>query len=257
MELKLSEGRRVSVAMASYNGAKYIGEQLVSILSQLPEDGEIVISDDGSTDETLSVIDEITRKNADADIRVIKGPGAGVKKNFENAIRNCRGDIIFLADQDDIWETGKVESVLKFFEKTRVTCVVHDCTVVDETGRVMLDSFFIHKNSGAGALKNIIANTYMGCCMAFRRELLPIVLPIPEDIEMHDQWIGILSDKYGISYFLQKKLLRYRRHGGNASDMKHYPFFYMLKKRAVLLKRFYQRRLHYSLTRKGLSSNIK
>ena len=229
---------KVSVALASYNGEEYIGEQLHSVASQLPDGSEIVVSDDGSSDGTEIVVRDIRQQYKNIDVRFIKGPCRGVKKNFENAIRNCEGDIIFLCDQDDIWEQGKVESVCRVFEKSNVTAVVHDCSVIDADGNVVIPSFFEYKRSGAGVIKNIAKNTYIGCCMAFSSSLKEKILPIPDDIEMHDQWIGILSDRFGLTYFLQKRLLRYRRHGANSSDMDHYGIGYMIKKRVIILKRF-------------------
>lgn len=228
----------VSVAIASCNGEKYIKEQLVSILTQLPDDGEIVISDDGSGDGTLDVIEEVMGRFPSVNIRVLRGPSAGVKKNFENAIKNCGGDIIFLADQDDIWMDDKIERVRRVFEKTKATVVIHDCSVTDDEGKTIIPSFFEYKRSGAGVFKNIFRNTYIGCCMAFRAELVPCIIPIPNDIEMHDQWIGIISDHYGISYFLEKTLTEYRRHEGNTSSMEHYGIPYMIKKRLIILRRY-------------------
>lgn len=223
--------KHISVAMISYQGAKYIEEQLDSILMQLGADDEVVISDDGSTDGTREILAQYTRK--DSRVRMIDGPKAGVKKNVENALRACDGEYIFLADQDDIWMPEKVERVMDTFEKSGVGLVVHDALVTDgNCQKVILDSFYSLKGSGAGVLKNIWRNTYIGCCMAFKRDLLEQVLPIPNYIEMHDQWIGIINDqlKRGTT-FIPEKLIKYRRHGSNASEMSHYPIPRMLKNR--------------------------
>ncbi len=223
--------KHISVAMVSYQGAKYIEEQLDSILMQLGADDEVVISDDGSTDGTREIIAQYTRK--DSRVRMIDGPKAGVKKNVENALRACDGEYIFLADQDDIWMPEKVERVMDTFEKSGVGLVVHDALVTDgNCQEVILDSFYSLKGSGAGVLKNIWRNTYIGCCMAFKRDLLEQVLPIPNYIEMHDQWIGVINDqlKRGTT-FIPEKLIKYRRHGSNASEMSHYPIPRMLKNR--------------------------
>ena len=154
----------ISVAMATYNGEKYIKEQLDSILSQLNEIDEIVISDDDSTDNTRNIINSFNDKR----IKLLDGPKNGVKQNFANAIENCVGKYIFLSDQDDIWENNKVERVLNTFEKEKCMCVVHDCTVFDsDTNETILDSFYDFRNSKRGVLKNILKNSYIGCCMAF------------------------------------------------------------------------------------------
>ena len=223
--------KRISVAMVSYQGANYIKEQLVSILVGLGAEDEVVISDDGSTDGTREIIQEY--QSTDKRIRLLDGPKQGVKANVENALRACEGQYIFLADQDDIWMPEKVERVMAALAKENIELVVHDAVVMDgNCQKVILASFYSLKGSGAGVLKNIWRNTYIGCCMAFKRELLDEVLPIPTYIEMHDQWIGVINDKLGRgTCFLPDKLLKYRRHGNNASGMTHYGIPRMLKNR--------------------------
>ena len=213
-------------------GEKYIKEQLDSILNQLNKDDEIVISDDGSKDNTINIIKSFKDKR----IKIINGPHNGLKQNFANAISNCRGKYIFLSDQDDIWLNNKVEIVLKTFNKYNCTLIVHDAIVFDsETNSIINDSFYSLRNSKNGFIKNIIKNSYMGCSMAFDAKLKKKILPIPNNIEMHDQWIGLISEKNGQSIFIKDKLIKYRRHLNNASKMKHYNIFKMLKNRILLL----------------------
>ena len=226
---------RISVAMVTYQGELFIKEQLDSILSGLGAEDEVVISDDGSKDRTREIIEEYMQR--DERIRLLNGPGKGVKANVENALRACQGRYIFLADQDDIWMPQKVERVLKELWKPEVGLVVHDAVVMDGACKeVVLDSFYSLKGSGAGVIKNIWRNTYIGCCMAFKRELLEEVLPILSYIEMHDQWIGVINDKLnrGTS-FLPDVLLKYRRHGNNASGMSHYGVPRMIKNRVCFI----------------------
>lgn len=227
--------KRISVAMISYQGAKYIEEQLDSILATLGEEDEVIVSDDGSTDGTREILTCYQKK--DNRVRMIDGPKAGVKANVENALRACEGSYIFLADQDDIWMPEKVERVMATLEREDVGLVVHDAVVTDGAcEKVILESFYSLKGSGAGVLKNIWRNTYIGCCMAFKRELLEAVLPIPNYIEMHDQWIGVINDrlKRGTS-FIPDKLIKYRRHGNNASGMSHYGVMRMIRNRVCFV----------------------
>ena len=105
---------RVSVAMATYNGEKYIKEQIDSILNNLEKSDELIISDDGSKDGTIKIIQEYQKK--DSRIKLYDGPKNGVKQNFANAIKNCSGEYIFLADQDDIWNDKKVEKVFPLYQ---------------------------------------------------------------------------------------------------------------------------------------------
>lgn len=230
---------KVSVAMATYNGEKYIKEQIESILENLEEQDELIISDDFSKDNTRNIIKEY--ENKDKRIKLIDGPKKGVKQNFANAINNCTGKYIFLSDQDDIWIKNKVQQVLNAFKEKECTLVIHDAEIVDEKLNTIDNSFFEYRNSGKGIIKNILKNTYIGCCMAFDAKLKDKILPIPNDIEMHDQWIGILNEKYGKSYFLNEKLIKYRRHSSNVSQMHHYTIKKMIKNRIIFIKKFKER----------------
>ena len=228
---------KVSVAMATYNGERFIKKQIDSILVNLKDNDELIISDDGSNDNTIAIIEEYK----DERIKLIKGPRKGVIKNFENAIKYANGDIIFLADQDDIWVENKVKKILNVFEgNEEVTLVIHDNKVFDsETNKILIESFFKYRKSGSGIIKNIIKNTYIGCCIAFKKELKPYLENIPIDIEMHDQWIGVINEKKcGKSYFLPECLLFYRRHQNNVSSMKRYPIMQIIRKRYKFIKNY-------------------
>lgn len=224
---------RISVAMISYNGEKYIREQLDSILGQLTERDEVVISDDGSTDRTPEILKSY--QESDSRVKMIQGPRKGVKKNVEHVLSQCNGIYIFLADQDDIWMPHKVERVLEAFEGQECSLVIHDAKVFRQVPEeIVMESFLEFRKGKPGAVKNIWKNSYIGCCMAFKQELVNKVVPIPGNIEMHDQWIGILNDVYfKKSYFLREPLLLYRRHGDNTSSMKHYGLGKMLKNRVI------------------------
>ena len=228
---------KCSVAMATYNGEKYIKEQIDSILLNINQNDELIISDDGSTDKTLNII----KCYNDSRIKLINGPKKGIKQNFANAIKNCSGEYIFLSDQDDIWNENKKKIVLSTFEKHDCILIVHDCEIINNEYEILKPSFFKFRKSKKGIIKNIIKNSYIGCCMCFRSELKNKILPIPNDIEMHDQWIGIIAEKYGKSIFINDKLIKYRRHSNNASDMKHHPLNIMIKNRLNLIKNYRKR----------------
>lgn len=256
---KAPEGKiRLSVAMVTYNGERYLTEQIESILDQLGSRDELVISDDGSKDHTLELIRKYQEK--DQRIRLFQGPGRGIKKNVEHALCQTRGRYIFLADQDDIWMPQKTEKVLEAFEKQNATVVIHDAQVFEgiDPENIVMESFFQFRNSGAGVWKNLVKNSYIGCCMAFRQELKEIILPIPNQIEMHDQWIGILGDyAAGKSCFLSKPLLLYRRHGDNNSSMKHYGIGKMLRNRLRFFCCFFIRIVQIRQKRHGFLGNFK
>ncbi|MDE6023840.1 MAG: glycosyltransferase family 2 protein [Lachnospiraceae bacterium] len=225
----------VSVAMAVYNGSRYVEQQLESILRQLDSGDEICISIDPSEDGSEELLNQFAK--TESRIHLSKGPGKGIIENFENAISMCGGDIIFLADQDDVWEADKVSFVKKCFDKTGAILVMHDVRIMDEQlEHVINDSFYRLKNSRRGIIKNIIRNSYMGCAMAFKRELIDYILPMPRDIAMHDQWIGLVAEKKGKVIFTSRKLGQYRRHGGNVSGLSHADFKSMLRWRIQIIK---------------------
>jgi len=207
---------KLSVCMATHNGARYIAAQLESIVKQLGEKGELVISDDSSTDATLQIIDSFH----DTRIRVLPGNTFfNPMYNFENALKNVEGDVIVLSDQDDIWLDNKLAVIRSHFEvkPSRVYTLVLDGQIIDDDGSVIAKSIFETIGSRKGLLKNLYDNTYMGCCMAFTRELLDIALPFPNGIPMHDSWLGLLSELYGTVDFVPQKTIKYRRHAENRS----------------------------------------
>lgn len=197
---------KVSVALAAYNGEKYIEEQLRSILSQLRSDDEVVISDDNPSGKTKAVVDSI----GDARIRYVEGPGKGVIRNFENAISQTTGDVIFLSDQDDVWLPGKVAAVCEEI-KNGALVVLHDAKVTDENLNVTEESFFELNGSAGGFWKNILKNSFMGCCMAFDSSLKKDILPFPSNLPMHDQWIGLKGERKGKVKLLYNPYILYRR----------------------------------------------
>lgn len=201
----------ISVCVATFNGARFVSSQLQSILPQLADGDELIVSDDGSTDATR----EIVRCMGDSRIVLIDGPRVGLIRNFEHALGQARGDAIFLCDQDDVWLPQKVQHMTQALEE--VDLVVSDCRVVDDALNELHPSFFRLNGSRAGLLRNLSKNSYLGCCMAIRRQVLTAALPFPQNIAMHDWWIGLVVECTGRVRFLNEPLSLYRRHGGNAS----------------------------------------
>jgi len=191
---------RISVCIATYNGEKYIHAQIASILSQLGKDDEIVISDDSSTDRTVEIIKAFN----DTRISLLEHQTFHSHVyNFENSLKHAKGKYIFLADQDDIWLPGKVETMLSLLSSYDL--VLSDARVVNEKGETIYDSFFHFNHSKKGLLKNLYKNSYLGCCMAFNRKILHIALPFPKKINMHDWWIGLIAEIYGSVCFTDKR----------------------------------------------------
>ena len=205
---------KISVCMATYNGEKYLREQIESILPQLGEKDELIISDDMSTDSTRDII----LSYRDSRIRLlIHETNHGFVRNFENALSNASGDIIFLSDQDDVWLPGKVEKSLRELEKVDFT--VSDCITVDDNRNHISTSRIKDFKIKTGFWSLMIRTRYLGCCMAFRKELLEAALPFPKnDYYMeHDLWLASVAECYFRTSLIDEPLIEDRRHGGNAS----------------------------------------
>ena len=203
----------ISVCIATYNGERFIEEQLASILPQLKEGDEVLISDDHSTDATL----EIVKKFRSPLVRIIEGPCNGsLISNFEHALTKCKGDYIFLCDQDDKWLPNKVEVTLKALQKA--DCVVSDCYVTDEHFQITSDSFYALNKTKSGKYYNLLLkNGYLGCCMAMTRRMVERALPFPQHLPMHDIWLGNVAAFHYKVEFIPERLIYFRRHGKNAS----------------------------------------
>ena len=205
---------KVSVCMAAYCGERYIGAQIRSILPQLRADDELLVSDDAPGGETERIVRSFMAE--DPRVQYSTGPGQGVVRNFASVLQKADGDVIFLSDQDDVWLPGKVDAVLH--EIKRGACLVlHDASVTDETLQVTAPSFFALHGSRPGFMRNFLRNSFMGCCMAFTREVRDKALPFPDAIPMHDQWIGLVAERCGTVCFLRQPLLLYRRTGENVT----------------------------------------
>ena len=235
---------RISVALAYYNGGKYIEKQVYSILGQLGDEDELIISIDDASDGSMELLDRMA--DQDRRVHLLTGPGKGVVRNFEHAIAACRGDIIFLSDQDDIWKKNKVDQVMKAFRENDVDVILHNAELMDgdeviQCGATMFD----YRGSRTGLFKNFVKNSYVGCCMAFRSQIKDVILPIPEEMYMHDYWIGTAGEKMGGSGLLKECLIQYRRHEDNVTDLTHGSLSFMIGKRLSMLKclRILDRRL--------------
>lgn len=203
----------ISVCIATYNGEGYISEQLDSILKQLSLNDEIIISDDSSTDNTL----EIIRSYQDKRIRIFSNNKFHSPIfNFENALKQAKGDYIFLADQDDVWLPNKVGIMIKYLNNG-FDLVLSDGKIVDKDLNIISNSIYSLLDSKRGFIHNFIHNSYSGSRMAFTRELLNFVLPFPPKIAMHDIWIGLCAELYFKPLFISDKLILYRKHGDNVS----------------------------------------
>lgn len=195
----------ISVCIATYNGEKYIREQLDSILKQLGADDEVIVSDDGSKDNTINIIESYNDKR----ITILHNTGKhGFTHNFENAIKHVKGDIIFLSDQDDVWPEDKVQEFLKVIKPGFL--VISDAWVCsgELEKRYPISQMRSFKYT---YWENLYKGMFLGSAMAFTKESLDYFLPIP-NVLGHDMWFALLSALKQKLIYLDKPLLLYRRH---------------------------------------------
>ena len=221
----------ISVCIATHNGEKYIFKQLQSILYQINKLDEVLISDDNSTDRTLQIIKNIN----DERIKIFYNNFSSPIKNFEFLIEKSNGNIIFLSDQDDVWEHNKVESHLKQYnQNTSVGLVISNLQLIDKFGKPIIREFY-KSNFTSKLYKNLIYNNYIGCSISFRSSLKKYLLPFPKYIPMHDWWIGIISSIYTNIYFINDKLVYYRIHENNFTIMNKNSLFKKVLIRLILI----------------------
>ena len=241
-------GMRVSVALCTYNGSKYITTQLDSILEQIEPINEIVVCDDGSLDDTLEKVKDVSLRNPQLLWKIQKNnTSLGVIKNFEKAISLCTGDIIFLSDQDDVWHKDKTKVTTKFFnDNPSIDVVFTDANLIGEDGSLITDyslldamllkPYFALWESG---LKFEILNVRpvaTGATMAFRRSCMDSFLPFDDDkYILHDYQIILASCRSNSLGVLKEKLIDYRQHENNVIGVKHDNWIYTSKKAPSLL----------------------
>ncbi|MEB3013396.1 glycosyltransferase [Capnocytophaga gingivalis] len=238
----------ISVCIATYNGEKYIKEQLQSILQQLSEGDEIIISDDGSTDNTIKIIEDLN----DNRIRILQHIKKSYKgfssshqyssSNFENAIKEAKGEYIFLSDQDDIWDVHKVKKTLEILSDKNLYLVMSNYSLIDTEGILIKKKMFEKNPISNSNLINLIKTPFHGCCITFKKNILKDILPFPSKLVLHDNWIGFLAK--GHIKYIEEPLVLYRRHDKNVSARKgesKNPLWYKIYYRIVFYMQYIRR----------------
>lgn len=238
----------ISVCIATYNGERFLKEQLDSILCQLSKDDEIIISDDGSTDKTLEIIDsyndnriKVFHHQKDEILsKVTQGRNFYyATQNFANALSKVSGDYVFLSDQDDIWLQNKVSRCLEVLKKNDV--IVHNYQVVDENGNLTKEQQFSKNPLHKSVFANIMDSHFRGCCMAFKSDILKKCLPIPVNVIGHDYWIGAIASKFNKIYYELEPLIKSRWYPESVSSKKKTFFIYKIQFRLTLLMELLKR----------------
>ncbi|MFD1317113.1 glycosyltransferase [Loigolactobacillus zhaoyuanensis] len=224
----------LSVCMATYNGAQTVARQLQSILMQLSAQDEVVIVDDHSTDQTVAMIKDLV-SNSSVQVRLlINSQNQGPIKSFARALKQAQGELVFLADQDDVWFDDKVAQVVTAFQQQKADLIVHDGVVVDQDEQQIAASWnqYNHNQLPQTVGSNLLKNGYTGAMMAVSQRLLQRALPFPERIEMHDQWLFLVARHEHMKMaVLPQPLMAYVRHGDNVTGMQRRRFTEMLQGR--------------------------
>lgn len=226
--------------MATYNGSLFVREQLYSILEQLDVGDEVVVVDDASSDDTPAVVASI----GDSRIILIRSAeNQGHVRAFEKAVSSATGRYIFLADQDDLWPEGRVPVMLDALGRYAVV-VGNFVSFRDDLppGEVALP---LRGQDSGGGLKNLCGvlagrRSYFGSAMAFRREIVPVFLPIPGYAEAHDLWLAIVGILTGGIGHIEECVLLRRLHGGNLTPAKRRPLAHVLRSRVLMLRAMFE-----------------
>lgn len=206
---------KISIAMATYNGERWIKAQLDSLVDQSRVPDELIITDDRSKDRTIEIAREFAKTAPFPVIIEVNETNLGVRGNFARAVTLCTGDIVLLCDQDDVWlheKVARLETLLG--EHPDKACVMNDAILTDGELRA------VGKNKLAAIRAAGLPDTdfVMGCCAGFRRDLVDITLPIPDDAPKHDSWMIWVADVLDNTLRVAEPLQYYRRWGGNDSN---------------------------------------
>jgi glycosyltransferase involved in cell wall biosynthesis len=210
----------VSIAMATYNGARFLRKQLDSIYNQSYKNLEIIVCDDKSTDNTVSILDEYrVKKGLYYQINKVN---VGYYRNFEKTIGLCNGRYIALADQDDIWVSNKIASLVDAIGDCSM--IYSDASFIDDNDKIFAKSILEYTGCPAFSGKSLkqlaFWNSVTGCTVLFKREMLEFAVPFPDGEKYHDWWLALVACKMKGLCFLADQLVLYRRHQANTLGLR-------------------------------------
>lgn len=214
---------QIDILLATYNGEKYLREQIDSILNQTYKNIRLIVSDDCSKDGTRKILEEY--KNKDERIKVYyQEKNLGVVKNIEFLLGKVESPYYMLADQDDYWLPEKAEKSLETLKNNNADLVFGDLEVVDENLNTMYESFNDYMllsrkiNKYIDSYKvNYLYNCVTGCTVLAKKETIEKILPLPTNSKylIHDHWIGLMASLNGKLAYMPEKYIKYRQHGNN------------------------------------------
>lgn len=207
----------VSICIAAYNGAKFIEEQILSIINQVSGDWEIIVCDDNSNDNTVDVVKSFYNPR----IKIYQNTERlGYTLNFEKAISLATKEYIFLSDQDDIWTNDKIKIMTQHLAKNDL--VISNAKIINQNGEILAQSYFQLRKSKKGFIRNLIKPGFLGCTLAFKKKMLKFIMPFPKTEGKpeiaHDYWIALSGLLFFKTKWVQEPLIFYRRHENNVSN---------------------------------------
>ena len=232
------ENKKIDILMATYNGQKYLVEQLDSIINQTYHNWNLLIRDDNSTDKTLEIIQNYHKK--DKRIKILKDNkgNLGIVRNFEELLKSSESEFIMFSDQDDIWVENKLDMYLKMIEKIKNKgFMIHsDAILFDKNKSNILKDTFISKKAINRGLENVFFNYFVqGATILISKEIKNFILPFPKEVYLHDRYIHLISELFFERIFVNKALIYYRQHGDNQIGAKN-------TIRELLSKRYFDER---------------
>ncbi len=227
----------ISIAMATYNGEKYLKEQLDSIYAQTYKNIEVIVTDDCSTDKTVEILEQYAKSHGLK--YYVNEKNLGFVKNFEKAVSLCRGEYIALSDQDDIWLPHKLSILIGNIGDNMLAC--SDATLIDENNHVLAESFFEYSNKSKNKkltfLKLAIRNYVTGCTVLMKKEMLKKAHPLSSGIKSHDYWYALIASTFGDIYVCKEPLILYRQHSENQVGAYKYTKISIVDKILVALRK--------------------
>ena len=213
---------KVDILLATYNGARYLKEQLDSILNQTYSDFRLIISDDKSTDKTRSIIEEYAEKDSRIEC-YFQESNLGVIKNFEFLMKKVESNFFMFSDQDDIWKENKIEKSMEVMESEKADLVYSDLEVVDKNLNTTYKSYWklkgldnkVKKYNNFSAL--YLNNFITGCTMLCKKKFIDMILPLPNKSKfvLHDYWVALIVSQHGNLAYVKEPLIKYRQHKDN------------------------------------------
>lgn len=238
------------IVLCTFNGSPFVAEQIESFFYQSVLPSFIIVSDDGSNDNTLEIVKDTFAKHRFHSFRILNNNGCkrGIMNNYFYALQYCQADYTFFADQDDIWDCEKVEQFIFHFSADvhMPKLIFSDSILIDECSHIISDSYFSYQGLDVAVFEDdsiFFKNCVQGAASCINRSMRDLVLYSIKNINtrnllMHDHWLALLAKYYGKYIYIDKKLLFYRQHSKNeiGAFNKRYRFFYYLKNFSIFYK---------------------